>query len=95
MSKINFIIIVVIATTLLSCRAIFNGAVAPNQCKKCEIINNATGEVIWSVEGCGSENTLLLEKSKQEAYDRSRTGNNLCDLEVKCTSWRKDPEAEQ
>lgn len=86
-------LIVAFCTILLlsSCAQMFNGAVLPNQCKKCQVINVNTGEVLWEIEGCGSENTQLEEKAKIEAYDISRQGS-LCDLEVVCESWKKDPE---
>ncbi len=76
-----------------SCANMFNGVVLPNQCKKCDVINRLTNETLFSNEGCGSENTRLEEEAKIEAYNLSRTGYNLCDLEVVCESWRKDPDA--
>lgn len=77
---------------LISCAQIFNGTVLPNQCKRCDLYNNATGEIIWSTEGCGSENTRLEEKCKVQAYEMSRGNSNLSDLECKCESWKKEPE---
>ncbi len=68
----------------------FNGAVLPNQCKKCEVINQLNKEILFSNEGCGSENTKLEEAAKIEAYNLSRYAN-LCDLEVSCITWRKEP----
>ncbi len=79
---------------LSSCANMFNGLVLPNQCKKCELINSLTKEVLFTNEGCGSENTHLEEKAKIEAYDQSRYGN-LCDLEVICTTWKQEPESEE
>lgn len=90
--KILLIISLGFVSLMFSCRSVFNGVVAPNQCKKCDVINRNTGAVVWSNEGCGAENTQLLEKAKQEAYDMSRTSYDLCDLEVICVSWKKDPE---
>ena len=69
----------------------FNSAVLPNQCKKCQVINTSTREVLSTFEGCGGDNTRLEEQAKESAYDLSRNGN-LCNLEVVCESWRKDPE---
>lgn len=80
---------------MYSCASMFNGAVLPNQCKRCELINLQTNEVIWSIEGCGSENTKLEEQTQIKAYEMSRTGYNLCELEVQCESWKKDPESEE
>lgn len=85
------IIILLSIVSLSSCSNMFNGMVLPNQCKKCEVVNQNTNEVLFSNEGCGSENTKLEEEAKINAYDLSRF-NNLCDLEVRCNSWRKDPE---
>ena len=74
--------------------SIFNSAVLPNQCKKCEVINVKTGISLFTNEGCGGENTRLEENAQIEAYLLSRNSSNLCDLEVRCTTWRKNPEAE-
>lgn len=93
--KIRVISSLVLVALLYSCANIFNGMVLPNQCKKCEVINRTNGEVLFTNEGCGSENTNLEENAKIEAYDLSRGMYNLCDLEVVCESWRKDPEAEE
>jgi hypothetical protein len=71
----------------------FNGAVMPNQCKKCEVLNKTTGEILRIFEGCGSENTRLEEQAKESAYDLSRNGS-LCNLEVVCESWKKEKEEE-
>lgn len=77
---------------LYSCANVFNGVVLPNQCKKCEVINRLNNEVLFSNEGCGSENTRLEEDAILKAYEFSRNGYSFCDLEVVCESWRKDPE---
>lgn len=87
------IIIVACGLILSSCASMFNGAVLPNQCKKCEVIDKYNQQVLTSFEGCGSENTRLEEQAKIAAYDLSRDGK-LCNLEVVCESWKKDPEAE-
>lgn len=87
-------ILIITAGALLfaSCASIFNGAVLPNQCRKCEVVNTLTNEILWSVEGCGSENTGLEDKAKIQAYDLSRSGYNLCNLEVRTTTWKKEQE---
>ncbi|MGE0561094.1 MAG: hypothetical protein AB7O47_04715 [Flavobacteriales bacterium] len=90
MKKLTFITLLF---SSFSCANMFNGAVLPNQCKKCEVINKATNEVLSTFEGCGSENTRLEEQAKESAYDLSRNGN-LCNLEVVCKSWKKEPEQE-
>ncbi len=76
---------------LYSCASIFNGVVLPNQCKKCELIDTLTGEVLFTNEGCGSDNTRLEEEAQLMAYEKSRFGN-LCQLEVNCTTWKQEPE---
>lgn len=91
--KAKLLLFIAIAALFYSCANMFNGMVLPNQCKKCDVINRITNEVLFSNEGCGSENTNLEENAKVEAYELSRNGYNLCDLEVVCESWRKDPEA--
>ena len=92
MKKIYFIIVLAIII-FCSCASIFNGVVLPNQCKKCELINTQNGEVLFTNEGCGSENTRLEEEAQIKAYEMSHDGfHDLCELEVKCTSWKQDPE---
>ncbi len=91
--KYRAIIIVTCGLMLSSCASMFNGAVLPNQCKRCDVINKYNQEVLTSFEGCGSENTRLEEQAKIAAYDLSRDGN-LCNLEVVCESWKKEPEEE-
>ena len=88
MKKIH-IIGVIILLFLLSCANIFNGVVLTNHCKKCEVLNSHTNEVLFTNEGCGSENTNLEEEAKIEAYDLSRYGN-ICNLEVVCTTWKQE-----
>ena len=80
------------AGSLYSCAQLFNGAVLPNQCKRCELVNLQTNEVLFENQGCGSENTKLEEEAQLQAYQMSRYGNNLCDLEVRCESWKKEDE---
>jgi hypothetical protein len=93
MKKLTLVSIVILCFS--SCAQIFNGTVLPNQCKKCELINMQTNEVLFENEGCGSENTNLEEQAQIKAYEMSRHNNKLCDLEVRCESWRKDPEDEK
>ena len=93
MKKIHLTFLI-FSLILVSCANIFNGMVLPNQCKKCEVINTLTQEVLFSNEGCGSENTHLEEEAKIAAYDQSRFGN-LCNLEVICTTWKQEPEEEE
>lgn len=93
MRKLPFIFVLSIG--LSSCAQLFNGAVLPNQCKRCELINLQTSEVLYENEGCGSENTKLEEEAQLKAYEISRSSYNLCDLEVRCESWRKAPEDEK
>lgn len=92
MKKIVFSLLII--TLFTSCAQMFNGAVLPNQCKKCDLVNRMNNEILWSIEGCGSDNTRLEEQTQIKAYEMSRGGYNLCDLEVVCESWKKDPETE-
>ncbi len=87
-----YLALVLFFILLYSCANIFNGLVLPNQCKKCELINNATGEVLFTNEGCGSDNTHLEEEAQVKAYEMSRGYYNLCDLEVRCETWKQDSE---
>ena len=93
--KKMYLIVLICFIGLYSCANIFNGLVLPNQCKKCEVVNTLTGEVLFTNQGCGSENTHLEEDAKIEAFDQSRFGNDLCNLEVNCTTWKQEPENEE
>lgn len=87
------LLIVTSIISFLSCANIAKGLVAPNQCKKCEVYNEDTRVVIETFQGCGSENVRLEEEAKIYAFDYiKRTGNS--NVNVKCESWRKDPESE-
>jgi hypothetical protein len=87
----KYIYLTVASLFIFSCASILKSTVAPNQCKKCVIINRITNEILDSYEGCGGENVRLEEKAKERAFDLSRNGS-LCDLNVVCESWRKEPE---
>ena len=89
MKHLTFATILILSLT--SCAQMFNGAVLPNQCKKCELINMQTNEILFENEGCGSENTKLEEEAQIKAYEMSRTGYDLCNLEVRCESWKREP----
>ncbi len=89
MRKLHLILLILLGS-IYSCANIFNSMVLPNQCKKCEVVNTRTGEILFTNEGCGGDNTNLEEEAKIEAFDQSRYGN-LCDLEVNCTTWKKEP----
>jgi len=49
------------------------------------------GEILFTNEGCGSENTHLEEEAQLKAYEMSRGSYNLCNLEVNCTTWKQEP----
>lgn len=74
-----------------SCAAMFNGAVLPNQCKRCAVYNTSTSDTLEIFEGCGSENTRLEESAKIWAFDYTKS-NNDCNIDVYCKSWKKAPE---
>ena len=80
---------------LSSCASMFQGVVFPDQCKKCEIVNLQTNEVLFVDEGCGSDNTYIERDAKIRAYELSREGFDLCDLEVQCTTWKQESDTIQ
>lgn len=88
MKNLSFSIGVFAVLIFSSCAQMFNGAVLPNQCKKCEVVCNGT--VSQTFEGCGSENTRLYEQAVVAAYETDK-----CGCEVVCETWRKDPDEEQ
>jgi hypothetical protein len=89
----NTITILSLLMLLSSCANIAKGLVAPNQCKKCELYLEDTGEIIETFEGCGSDNIRLEEEAKVAAYGYIKRTGNL-NANVRCESWRKDPEVE-
>jgi hypothetical protein len=90
-TKAPYLIVSSLILLLSSCAAMFNGAVLPNQCKRCAVYNTMTGDTLEVFEGCGSENTRLEESAKISAFEYMKW-NNECNIDVHCTSWRKDPE---
>jgi hypothetical protein len=86
MKKILFLSLVALLTA--SCSNIFNSIVIPNQCKKCEVIDTYSQEVLFKNEGCGGSNVRLEEDAKVAAYNMSRNGS-ICNVEVRCETWRK------
>ena len=83
----KLVLILVSATLLSSCANIAKGVVTPNQCKKCEVFNTQTGEVLGTYEGCGSENVRLEEKAKVAAFEIMKGGN--CTIDVRCETYKK------
>lgn len=75
---------------LSSCGAIFNEVVMPNHCKRCQVVNIYTNQVLWSDEGCGGETAGMEDDAKIQAYEQSRLSNNLCEVEVRCETWRAE-----
>ena len=88
MKKFRLIVYtVIIATIFTSCAYLFNAIVLPKQCKKCDIIDTFTNQVVSSDEGCGGGMTNIEENSKVKAYDMN-VGNSQIRYEVNCTTWR-------
>lgn len=77
-------IIIVLFTGLLfsSCANLLRGAVTPNQCKECAVINTVTGDTIQKFEGCGSSNVRIYEEAAVFAYEHG------CDVKVVCRTWK-------
>ena len=91
MKKLLFILVT--ALVVVSCSNVFNAIVVPNQCKRCQVVDSYSKEVLFENEGCGGANVRLEEEAKVAAYDQSRNGS-LCDLEVSCETWRQESEEE-
>jgi hypothetical protein len=87
----NFFLISLTIFLIISCAALFNGAVFPNQCQKCVVIDKNSGQILQVFEGCGSENVRLEEQAKEAAFDYIKSMNN-CNIDVNCETWKKDPE---
>lgn len=83
----KIVLFLISATLLSSCANIAKGVVAPNKCKKCEVYNTQTGEVLGIYEGCGSDNVRLEEKAKVAAFDIMKGGT--CNIDVRCETYKK------
>lgn len=79
-------------TFLSSCGFLFNEIFLDDQCKRCEVINRQNNEVLWSDKGCGGKTAGMEKNAKIEAYEISRNGFNLCNLEVICETWTTETE---
>lgn len=73
---------------MAACTNIAKGLLMPNQCKKCEVYNINSGEVLFNFEGCGATNVRLEEQAKVYAFDAMRNGN--CNVDVRCSSWTQE-----
>ena len=80
------------ALSVGSCNAMFNAIVLPNKCQRCIVVNKYTKQILETFEGCGGSNTNLEGQAKEAAYDLSRSGTGLCDLEVRCETWQQEKE---
>ena len=78
---------------LTGCANIAKGLIFPNMCTRCEIYNTYSGIVLHYYEGCGASNVRIEDHAKIYAFDVMRNGN--CNVDVRCTSWRQEPPAEQ
>ena len=74
-----------------SCMHLFQAVVFPNQCKKCIVYSGS--EAVYVTEGCGASNVRIEEEAKVAAYDLSR-GCPLSSYEVRCETWREEPQEE-
>ena len=82
----KFALILISATVLSSCANIAKEVVAPNRCKKCEVYDNQTGEVLQTFEGCGGSNVGLEDDAKIAAFGFMRGGN--CNIDVRCETYK-------
>lgn len=73
-----------IAVGLASCAYMARSVIAPNSCKKCEVIDNNTGSVVWTEDECGGGVANMEQRAKVEAYDRG------CHHTVKCESYKRE-----
>jgi len=67
------------------CAYVAREVVAPNSCKRCEILN-AQGTSVWSDDDCGGGVANMELKCKAEAYDLGC--NHICN----CESYKKTTE---
>lgn len=89
--KAKRILLILSATLFLaSCANIAKGLLLPNQCKRCEVYNTFSGNVLTTFEGCGATNVRLEECAKVYAFEQMKSYGN-CDINVRCTTWKQDP----
>ena len=73
-----------VAVLLGSCAYMARSVVAPNQCKKCEVINTDTNTVVWTEDECGGSVANMETRAKVEAYDRG------CNHTIRCESYKSE-----
>lgn len=74
-----------LALVLGSCAYMARSIVAPNSCKKCQVID-PSGNVVWSEDDCGGGVANMDTRCKVEAYDRG------CDYVCSCESYKTESE---
>ena len=83
MTKIRLILLCSWAFVLQSCGFLFNEAVRTNQCKRCEVINVDSRNIVWEDEGCGGNITNIEDNAKIEAYEQNENAGRF-EFKVRC-----------
>lgn len=81
-SVLKISLLAFIAFSLSSCGYLLLSAVAPNSCKKCEILDG--GSIISSEEACGGALFNMEQRMKAEAHDMGQG------YYVECESYKAE-----
>jgi hypothetical protein len=87
----QFSVALVLVALTISCANIFQGLFFESSCKKCDVIEKRSGKVMYSNEGCGSNNVDIDENAKIYAYDLNEQYHSF-EYVVSCKTWKKKKE---
>lgn len=87
MKILRNILFIIPVLSLSACSYLFSAAVYPDRCEKCEVIDQQTSQVLYTEEGCAGDAANVEDRAKVKAFDLSRSGYSLCNLQVRCTSY--------
>ena len=79
---LNLTLLSLLVFSLSSCGYVFLSLVAPNSCKKCEIMDGGT--VVLSEEDCGGGVFNMEQRMKAEAHDMGPS------FYVECESYKAE-----
>lgn len=67
-----------------SCAFLIGETVAPNNCKKCQIVSS-NGDVLFEEDGCGGNLYNMKQRLKAKAFDAG-----CCSCRLDCETYKKE-----
>jgi hypothetical protein len=86
-----FFVSMAVIGLLSSCRVIINQALFPNRCERWDVVDLASGEVLWSKEGCAGDIANMKENATEAALEQYEATFGR-KYEIRSTSWTREPE---